>query len=174
MNELKNNQITKILKALGDETRYQIIKLLGGGDFCVGALAQIMNTSRPAVSQHLKILREAGLVRGEKRGYWTHYIVDKEVLCKAAREIEHLAEGRVQSHEQGPLMCLRQHGRPAPTTEGLETDLERRALQMCEKCCEQLDKLKMKPEECTPEQKKGCHGDMEEHPCECGNDEQNK
>lgn len=169
---MQENNITRGLKALGDENRYQIIKFLVGGDFCVGALARLLNTSKPAVSQHLKVLREAGLVRGEKRGYWTHYIVDKDVLRKIAGTIEQLAEGRVQTCQEELFVCLRQYGRSAPTTQGLEPELERRVLQMCEKCCEQPDKLKMKPEDCTPEQRKECHGDREDHPCECGNEEQ--
>ena len=39
---------------------------------------------------------------------------------------------------------------------------------MCEKkaCCKKPEELKTKPEECTPEQIKKCHGDVEEHPCE--------
>ncbi len=169
---MQENNITRAFKALGDESRYKMIKFLMGGDFCVGALARLINTSKPAVSQHLKVLREAGLVRGEKRGYWTHYIVDKEMLRKVAGTIEQLAEGNLQSNQEDLFICPQQCGHSAPVTKGLEPDLERRVLQMCEKCCEQPDKLKMKPEDCTPEQKKECHGDREEHPCECGNAEQ--
>ncbi len=38
---------------------------------------------------------------------------------------------------------------------------------MCKNCCEQPEKLKIKPEACTPEQIKECHGDDQDHPCEC-------
>ncbi len=168
---MQENNIRKALKALGDENRYRMIEYLSKGDLCVGALARLLNTSKPAVSQHLKVLREAGLVRGEKRGYWTHYMVDKEMLRKAAGIIEQLAEGNVQSCQEDLFRCPRQYGLSAPATRELVSDLERRVLQMCEKCCEQPDKLKMKPEDCTPEQRKECHGDREEHPCECGSDE---
>ena len=174
MNEQKNNQITKILKALGDETRYQIIKLLAGGDLCVGALARILSTSKPAVSQHLKILRKAGLVKGEKRGYWTHYLVEKEALRGVAQNIRQLSEGFEQAGEDPFFSCLRQHGVPAGAISEPDSGSERRVLQMCEKCCEQPEKLKMQPGQCTPEQKKECHGEMEDHPCECGSDEKKK
>jgi len=40
---------------------------------------------------------------------------------------------------------------------------------MCRNCCEQPEKLKGKPEECTPEQIKECHGDAQGHPCVAGN-----
>ncbi len=169
---MQGNNIIRALKALSDENRYRMIEYLSKGDLCVGALARLLNTSKPAVSQHLKVLREAGLVRGEKRGYWTHYLVDKEMLRKVAVIIEELTEDSEQSNQNELVMCPRQYGRSAQATQGLESDLERRVMQMCEKCCEQPDKLKMKPEDCTPEQKKECHGDREDHPCECGDDKQ--
>jgi len=59
----KSAQTVKILRAIGEENRMQMIRLLLKGDFCVGALARILNMSKPAVSQHLKVLREAGLIR---------------------------------------------------------------------------------------------------------------
>ncbi|MBN1833395.1 MAG: winged helix-turn-helix transcriptional regulator [Deltaproteobacteria bacterium] len=75
------------LKALADETRFRIINLLLSHDLCVGALADQLNISKAAVSQHLQILRKAGLVRGEKRGYWTHYIVDKDAIHRIAQDL---------------------------------------------------------------------------------------
>jgi DNA-binding transcriptional ArsR family regulator len=81
-----NNFITR-LKALADERRFQIINLLLTHDLCVGALAQRLGISKPAVSQHLQVLRKAGLVIGEKRGYWTHYAVKRAVLSRIADEL---------------------------------------------------------------------------------------
>lgn len=72
------------LKTLGDANRFKIVKLLLGHDLCVGALAQHLNISKPAISQHLQILRKAGLVKGEKRGYWTHYVVERDVIRQVA------------------------------------------------------------------------------------------
>lgn len=80
------------LKALSDETRIRIVKLLAN-DLCVSALAQRIGISDAAASQHLKVLREAGLVKGEKRGYWTHYFVLEEELESLANEIRSLAKG---------------------------------------------------------------------------------
>jgi len=79
--------LIEILKALADETRLKIITLLLANDFCVGALAKNIGLTEAAISQHLQILRNAKLVKGEKRGYFTHYIVDKEVLKNTAEEI---------------------------------------------------------------------------------------
>ena len=68
------------LKALSDENRISILKLLMEYDFCVRALSAKLDITEAAVSQHLKILREAELIFGEKRGYYTHYHVKKETL----------------------------------------------------------------------------------------------
>lgn len=85
-------ELYNIMKSLGDETRYNLVKLLLQHDFCVGALAKRLDISESAVSQHLKILRNAGIVKGEKRGYFTHYYVDRELLRKIAKEIVVLSE----------------------------------------------------------------------------------
>ncbi|MDI6705656.1 MAG: metalloregulator ArsR/SmtB family transcription factor [Bacillota bacterium] len=88
---------TIMLKALADKTRFQIVNLLLTHDFCVGALAHRLGVSKAAVSQHLKVLREAGLVNGEKRGYWTHYSVDKNVLMQMADEMRNMANKPVDT-----------------------------------------------------------------------------
>jgi ArsR family transcriptional regulator, arsenate/arsenite/antimonite-responsive transcriptional repressor len=77
-------ELAAIFKALSDETRFELVNLLLTQDLCVGALARRLAISEAAVSQHLKQLREAGLVRGEKRGYWTHYAVERDKLSKLA------------------------------------------------------------------------------------------
>lgn len=84
-------EILVLLRSLSDETRFKIINLLLTHDFCVGALAKRLAMSEAAVSQHLQILRKAGLVRGEKKGYFTHYWVDRDVLIKISEEIKSIA-----------------------------------------------------------------------------------
>ncbi|MBW1783141.1 MAG: winged helix-turn-helix transcriptional regulator [Deltaproteobacteria bacterium] len=144
------------LKALGDVTRFRIIHLLLSHDLCVGALADHLSLSKAAVSQHLQVLRKAGLVKGEKRGYWTHYGVDKNVIHR-------IAEALIETADQAPefrVACQR-----TIEEENKTNDLERRMLPMCQNCCQQPVQLKDKPENCTPEQVRKCHGDEEEHPC---------
>ncbi|MEW8972507.1 MAG: metalloregulator ArsR/SmtB family transcription factor, partial [Mesobacillus sp.] len=85
-------ELYDIMKSLGDETRYKLVKLLLQHDFCVGALAKRLDISESAVSQHLKILRNSAIVKGEKRGYFTHYYVDRDLIKKAAKEITELAQ----------------------------------------------------------------------------------
>lgn len=78
----------KTLKALGDPKRFQLLQLMSQRGYCVGALAISSQLSESAVSQHLKILREAGLVYGVRRGYYTHYSVDKDALGRIIAELE--------------------------------------------------------------------------------------
>lgn len=85
-------ELIEIFKALSDETRYRIIKLLLRQNYCVRALGKQLGVSESAVSQHLKILRQAGLVKGDKRGYFTHYYVKRDLLKKIATEIMVLSE----------------------------------------------------------------------------------
>lgn len=83
-------ELARQLKVLGDETRLKIIILLLTKRFCVRSLAKKLEISEPAVSQHLKLLRDANLVQGEKRGYWVHYEVKKEILYNVADNIKKL------------------------------------------------------------------------------------
>jgi len=85
-------EILEIFKALSDGNRYNLVSLLLKHDYCVGALARKLSISESAVSQHLKILRNAGIVKGDKRGYYTHYWVDRNLLNKAGIQIIELSK----------------------------------------------------------------------------------
>jgi ArsR family transcriptional regulator len=106
------DQFAPFLKALADETRFKIIDLLLRHDLCVGALARQLNLSEAAVSQHLQVLRKAGIIKGEKRGYYTHYGVDREKLKEFAAIIMDLASREPQTEgscrkESGACRCAR-------------------------------------------------------------------
>ena len=84
----------RTFKALSNDARLKIIQLLSESKhpMCVNALAFRLSISQPAVSQHLKVLENAGLVRGNKRGYWVHYGLVPENLQKCAAFIQDLTE----------------------------------------------------------------------------------
>jgi ArsR family transcriptional regulator len=69
--------MAEVFKALGDPTRLKIIKLLlsRGGQLCVGMLAHELGISQPAVSQQLKVLKNAGILDADKTGFYMHYRV---------------------------------------------------------------------------------------------------
>ena len=79
-----------LLKAISDKTRMSIITLLLGHRYCVRALSRKLELTEATISQHLKVLREAGLLSGEKNGYFMHYDVNRVVLRELAAEIEAL------------------------------------------------------------------------------------
>ncbi len=58
----------EVFRAVADPTRREILRLLRGSRLSVGELARNFRTSRPAISKHLRLLREAGLVRTHQRG----------------------------------------------------------------------------------------------------------
>jgi DNA-binding transcriptional ArsR family regulator len=70
------------LDALGDATRMAIFQKLANGPIAVNELARQLPVSRPAVSQHLKVLKEAGLVRDEKEGTRRLYRLDPEGVAR--------------------------------------------------------------------------------------------
>ena len=76
--ELSNKQITVIFKALCDENRVQIFRLLQGGERCACELLDEMQLSQPTLSHHMKILCDSGLVSGRKEGKWMHYSISAE------------------------------------------------------------------------------------------------
>jgi DNA-binding transcriptional ArsR family regulator len=72
---------TSMLGALGDPMRQAIFERLAGGPQAVGALASELPVSRPAVSQHLKVLKDVGLVTDERDGTRRLYRVDPAGLA---------------------------------------------------------------------------------------------
>ncbi len=76
-----NSDPTEMFKALAVETRVKIIELLKSeGPLGAKNIAGQIGVTPAAVSQHLKILKQAGLVRSERKGYWIPYSIDEEAL----------------------------------------------------------------------------------------------
>lgn len=88
-------KLTEVFKALADPTRLRLVELLSEGEkaLCVNALARALGVTQSAVSQHLRVLRQAGLVKGERRGQSVHYSLDRDSLAQhTARLRETLGE----------------------------------------------------------------------------------
>lgn len=66
------------LKAVGEETRLQIISYLSVDTFCVCELVELLKMSQPSISQHLKRLKDAKIINEEKRGKWNFYSLNKD------------------------------------------------------------------------------------------------
>ena len=75
-------ELTGIFKALSDETRLRIVKLLETGELCVCDLVAALDIVQPKASFHLGVLKEAGLIKDRKAGKWIHYSLNEMDLFK--------------------------------------------------------------------------------------------
>jgi len=77
----------RVFKALGDPVRLRLLSMVAsraGGEVCVCDLASAFELSQPTISHHLKLLREAGLIEGERRGTWVYYRLVPETTDRLA------------------------------------------------------------------------------------------
>jgi DNA-binding transcriptional ArsR family regulator len=88
------------LAALADPTRRQVLEQLRRGPRSVGRLAETMPVSRPAVSQHLKVLKDAGLVREKRDGTRRVYEIDPAGLGALRRWLDQFWEDALTSFQR--------------------------------------------------------------------------
>jgi len=74
-------KLVRIFKLMSVDTRVRMLQLLKRRCLCVNALARSLGLTPAAVSQHLRVLRDAGIVRADKRGYFVHYCINKKTLA---------------------------------------------------------------------------------------------
>ncbi|MFI9387444.1 ArsR/SmtB family transcription factor [Kutzneria sp. NPDC052558] len=78
LTEQRSADLARVFKALGDPVRLRLLSLIAshaGGEACVCDLADAFDLTGPTISHHLKVLREAGVIDGERRGTWIYYRV---------------------------------------------------------------------------------------------------
>ncbi|MCY0900921.1 MAG: metalloregulator ArsR/SmtB family transcription factor [Firmicutes bacterium] len=98
--------VADVYKALADKTRLRILALLAHGELCVCELVPILSMSQPSVSQHLRKLRQAGLVKERKTAQWVYYSIDGarfpllraivDSLPDVRRELDELTDKRLR------------------------------------------------------------------------------
>ena len=96
----KEQEMVCIFKALGDENRIRILKMLQSGEKCACRLLEELNISQPTLSHHMKILCDMGIVNGRKEGKWTHY----SICCDGVKHIRGLMK-ELLSVENIPADC---------------------------------------------------------------------
>lgn len=87
LSEQQAGELASVFKALGDPVRLRLLSLIAahaGGEACVCDLTGAFELSGPTISHHLKVLREAGAISGERRGTWIYYRVRPETLRQLA------------------------------------------------------------------------------------------
>jgi ArsR family transcriptional regulator len=72
--------MNKLFKALNDPTRRRILELLGKDDMSAGDIADQFDMSKPSISHHLDLLRQAGLVESVKKGQFIYYSINTTVF----------------------------------------------------------------------------------------------
>ena len=88
---MTSEDFARICKALGHPTRIQIVEYLKKEDRCIcGDIVGILPLAQSTVSQHLKILKQSGLVKGEVEGLCTCYCLDKSTLDQFKHMVNHL------------------------------------------------------------------------------------
>jgi len=90
-------ELARVFKAMGDPVRLRLLSLIAshdGGEACVCDLSEVFELTGPTISHHLKVLREAGLITGDRRGTWIYYRVRPDALRPAS---DVLAPGTVHA-----------------------------------------------------------------------------
>ena len=103
MNRATGRQdMVNLFRALSVESRLRIVQALSRRTLCVGALSNLLGVSAGAVSQHLRVLRDAGLVKAERRGQFIHYYLapGAAARCQAAM-------GSIFKSKKGAKLCTR-------------------------------------------------------------------
>ena len=84
-------ELAALFGVLADPTRLKLLKLLvqqqEASALCVNALARRLGVTQSAVSQHLRVLKSEGLVKGERRGYRVHYFINQQTLARAQGKV---------------------------------------------------------------------------------------
>ena len=80
-------KLDRTIRALGDPTRREILRVLRGGDLTAGELSALFPITDASVSHHLSVLKEAGLVQAERNGRNIVYSLDSTVFQQALEEL---------------------------------------------------------------------------------------
>ena len=87
-------EAAELFKILSVDKRIEIIELLKKGDTSVNAMAEALGITQSAVSQHLRVLKAAGLVKDKRQGYWIYYSLNKDVLEKCRQRLNRICTCR--------------------------------------------------------------------------------
>jgi ArsR family transcriptional regulator len=125
-------EILSIFKALSDETRLRILKLLEHGELCVCDIFSALDMVQPKVSFHLSVLKEAGLITDRKEGRWVHYRIDDSDLPRRfliLTALEKISEDDVKEDKERLEAFLEGKKNPARCRDSLVAIMEK------SKCC---------------------------------------
>ena len=102
------DELARLGKILSAATRVRILRALKAGPLCVGALSNRLDITQGAVSQHLRVMRDAGLLVAERRGYFIHYRLDLKRLTACRSGLTRLLTAKTRSTPKRRAKCARQ------------------------------------------------------------------
>jgi len=88
-----------MFKALGDNTRIEIIQLLAQGELCANEIHEHFEFSQPTLSYHMKMLTESGLVRARRDGAWVRYSLNRDAMSMLSNWIREQTESQMTLSE---------------------------------------------------------------------------
>lgn len=91
------NKTAQILKALGEPTRLRIVRLLKERELCVCELVAVLDMSQPRISQHVKVLKQAGIVRERKERQKSFFRLEESLLEGRVLSLENLISSELTS-----------------------------------------------------------------------------
>jgi ArsR family transcriptional regulator, arsenate/arsenite/antimonite-responsive transcriptional repressor len=108
--------VSRLFKALGDETRVRIVALLAHGELCVCHIEAALGLTQPNASRHLAILRSAGVVETRREANWVYYRIARQDDPNRRAQLRTLVSGFAKSdvlkqdvatllQTKGPLKC---------------------------------------------------------------------
>lgn len=124
--DLRTKETAERFKVLSAGARLAILELLKHGPMKVTEITQALGASQPAVSQHLKVLKAAGLVTDRKEGYWVSYALNHARLLEYKRELERVCRCGCEGCASSERLVLEEY-----KTE-LEEELKRVEQQLAE------------------------------------------
>ena len=83
-------ETAELFKLLSVDKRIEIIEHLKKHDMNVNALAKSLGITQSAISQHLRVLKAAGFVKDERKGYWIHYSLNRQTLEKCRQRLNRI------------------------------------------------------------------------------------
>ncbi|RPF53177.1 ArsR/SmtB family transcription factor [Aquisalibacillus elongatus] len=75
---LEVQEVAQVLKLMGDRNRLSILRYVAVDECCVCELVELLDLSQPAISQHLRKLKDAKLINERRKGHWVFYSINKE------------------------------------------------------------------------------------------------
>ncbi|GAB1798378.1 ArsR/SmtB family transcription factor [Priestia megaterium] len=105
-NSIEIEKAAQILKLLGDKTRLSMMKLLQTNECCVCELVEIYDASQPSISQHLRKLKDIGLVKEQRKGQWIFYSINQthehyDFLVRILDSLPNQDERLIELEKQG-------------------------------------------------------------------------